>query len=1014
MANQDHSNERRLVALLAAACTLGSLAVAPAANAATTSVTADKAQTTTSQTTEAGNTSDKADATADKTTGTGETGNADNTTAGDANNGNTAAGDTNQNDAAATDVATVTSADGKTVTPYESFSKALAAVKAGEMVTVTQSTSENVDVAQGVENYTVTAAEGAVYSGTMTAHGAVTITGMTFSLDGTNGTTTSVSIQGAGGVVVKNNTFSVAENAANKTYNGVFLAQGSARATIDGNTFNFSVPQGNHERRAVNIQGNPTINEVAITNNKLNVTGAANDKGMVMLLSALGNTANGYGVTNLMVTGNTVTADAESKGSAYGAYVQGVQNMTFTGNSFTNLRQALGSGVATGQNTKSDKVTVGDNTFKGTTFGYNLGNGVTDDGLTFSKPDNGNTNNPNIAAGVPGKDGVITPYATLAEAIKAAQNGDTVTLLSNVTLSSVLTVGKTITLDGRGYSLNGQLVLGAQATGTQITNVHFILNSTTKVTNFSSSVMISAADRVQVTGNTFTITADAKITSGRAVGVNVQTNSGEKVEGTMISGNTFDMADGDSGYHYGVLLTNEVNSGTEAGVINTVISNNTMLGAAKLNKTRFLATYDTAAEPRLGVSGVTVTGNKLAVGEGNYTDLLIDFWGGTTGIIFSGNEFGAGRMGVLFRTQTFQQGKKTALQENITITGNTFNSDTAVVDNGGIKVSEKSPFIFGGEHADENKFGKKTVPFAGASGDSTLFYGVTYRIVGTDELEGFEAVAENGTVANIPSKDGYTTRVYVKVGNDYKLFDPSTKVTGNLTVYVTFTSNGGNGGNGGGTVVYPSSPEVTTKPNKLEYKIGEQFDATGMVVRYRGSTLTPDQYTVTLDTSKPGKVKVFITLNSDPTKATSFEVTVVISDVQVHRLYNPRSGEHFYVSSENEYNALVKSGQWRDEGIGFTMVDYGTPVYRLYNPGGKHLFTTSVKERDVLIGAKWNYEGVAFYVPESSDGSGDSAVKVHRLYNPGNGDHLLTTSANERGVLVMHGWRDEGTAFTAR
>lgn len=218
---------------------------------------------------------------------------------------------------------------------------------------------------------------------------------------------------------------------------------------------------------------------------------------------------------------------------------------------------------------------------------------------------------------------------------------------------------------------------------------------------------------------------------------------------------------------------------------------------------------------------------------------------------------------------------------------------------------------------------------------------------------------------------------------------------------------------------YVTGLTVSSKPNKLEYRIGEQFDGTGMVIKYQPSNgssyvLGPDQYAVTLDTSKPGKVKAFVTLNSDPSKATSFEVTVVISDVKVHRLYNPRSGEHFYVSSENEYNALVKSGQWRDEGIGFTMVDYGTPVYRLYNPGGKHLFTTSVKERDVLIRAKWNYEGVAFYVPESSDGSDDSAAKVYRLYNPGNGDHLLTTSANERGVLVMHGWRDEGTAFTAK
>ena len=212
---------------------------------------------------------------------------------------------------------------------------------------------------------------------------------------------------------------------------------------------------------------------------------------------------------------------------------------------------------------------------------------------------------------------------------------------------------------------------------------------------------------------------------------------------------------------------------------------------------------------------------------------------------------------------------------------------------------------------------------------------------------------------------------------------------------------------------YVTGLTVSSKPNKLEYKIGEQFDGTGMVIKYQPSNgssyvLGPDQYAVTLDTSKPGKVKAFVTLNSDPSKATSFEVTVVISDVKVHRLYNPRSGEHFYVSSENEYNALLRSKQWRDEGIGFTMVDYGTPVYRLYNPGGKHLFTTSVKERDVLIKGKWRYEGVAFYVPEGSK------TEVHRLYNPGSGDHLLTTSANERGVLVMHGWRDEGTAFIAK
>ena len=131
--------------------------------------------------------------------------------------------------------------------------------------------------------------------------------------------------------------------------------------------------------------------------------------------------------------------------------------------------------------------------------------------------------------------------------------------------------------------------------------------------------------------------------------------------------------------------------------------------------------------------------------------------------------------------------------------------------------------------------------------------------------------------------------------------------------------------------------------------------------------------------------------------------------VDVERFYNPRSGEHFYTAGAVEQSVLRASGVWRDEGVAFRMSsDKGTPVYRLYNPGAKHLFTTSQRERDVLVKAGWRFEGIAFYVPDGAK------TDVHRLYNPGNGDHLLTTSANERGVLVMHKWRDEGIAFKAQ
>lgn len=227
-----------------------------------------------------------------------------------------------------------------------------------------------------------------------------------------------------------------------------------------------------------------------------------------------------------------------------------------------------------------------------------------------------------------------------------------------------------------------------------------------------------------------------------------------------------------------------------------------------------------------------------------------------------------------------------------------------------------------------------------------------------------------------------------------------------------------NGSSQPSTPSQPSQPTyrdglvVVSKPNKLEYRIGEQFDGTGMVIKRQladGSSyvLGPDQYTVSLDTSKPGKVKAYVTLDGDPSKTVSFEVTVAVSDVRVHRLYNAHSGEHFYTAGDVEYQTLMKAG-WHDEGIGFTMADYGTPVYRLYRPGGKHLFTTSETERDVLKANKWLYEGVAFYVPENAKSS------VYRLYNPGNGDHLLTTSTNERGVVILHRWHDESVGFQAK
>ena len=541
MANQDHSNERRLVALLAAACTLGSLAVAPAANAATTSVTADKVQTSTSQTTEAGK-NDTATGDTNKGDTTGDTGKND-----AANNGNTAADGTNQGeDAAVNGVATVTSADG-TAKSYPTFAAALAAAQAGETVTLTKNSDES--TVRVDKKITVTAANGAVYSGTMTVHDGATITGMTFSLTGAGGSNTSVSVQGAGDVKIEGNTFGIAENAAVTGYYGIYVQKGSARVSISGNTFDYPTAAKNHNRTAIYLTGQEnTVTDITVTNNTMKVTGAASNKGQTVFIDASGG-RNDYGITNLMVTGNTVSATAETKANATGIYVQGVKGLTFTDNTFTNLSQAVGSGAMPGQNSTSTDIEVGGNDFTGTNTGYGFDkDSVPSGGLTVTKPDKVEASKPSqhIMAGVQQTDGSVVAYSSLAGAIANAAAGSTVVLFENAPLTQPITITKKIVIDAQGHNITGnQLKFETGSDGSAVKNAVFYGSAAAATATPATMVLIDGASGVQVTGNTFVMFADTVTTlPGKVAGVTVQAESGNTATGTVISNNTFKVSTG--------------------------------------------------------------------------------------------------------------------------------------------------------------------------------------------------------------------------------------------------------------------------------------------------------------------------------------------------------------------------------------------------------------------------------------------------------------------------------------
>jgi len=83
-------------------------------------------------------------------------------------------------------------------------------------------------------------------------------------------------------------------------------------------------------------------------------------------------------------------------------------------------------------------------------------------------------------------------------------------------------------------------------------------------------------------------------------------------------------------------------------------------------------------------------------------------------------------------------------------------------------------------------------------------------------------------------------------------------------------------------------------------------------------------------------------INADYTSTFSNPATTPpANSVQMYRVYNPNSGEHFYTQNVAEKNNLVSKG-WRYEGIGWNGPTSGNPVYRLYNPNaGDHHYSAT-------------------------------------------------------------------------
>lgn len=162
---------------------------------------------------------------------------------------------------------------------------------------------------------------------------------------------------------------------------------------------------------------------------------------------------------------------------------------------------------------------------------------------------------------------------------------------------------------------------------------------------------------------------------------------------------------------------------------------------------------------------------------------------------------------------------------------------------------------------------------------------------------------------------------------------------------------------------------------------------------------TPTSSPLTSPTSTPSPKPSIATCTSSPTR-------------KMYRLYNRISGEHLYTANMRERDVLSR-GDWNYEGIGWVApVSSNTPVYRLYNHGlGDHHYTSDSHEVHVLTSKYgWRYEGVGWYSDDCH------SVPVYRQFAPAlrTGSHNYTVDKREYDINNRaNGWQGEGIAWHA-
>lgn len=312
----------------------------------------------------------------------------------------------------------------------------------------------------------------------------------------------------------------------------------------------------------------------------------------------------------------------------------------------------------------------------------------------------------------------------------------------------------------------------------------------------------------------------------------------------------------------------------------------------------------------------------------------------------------------------------------------------------------------------------------GFTGTKSLTYTVKPASIAKASLQNGSAVYTGAEF--VPSLTASFNGSQMKAGTDYTISPAKVKNAG--TYSLTITGKGNFTGKATVSFTVTKKEENITPVEKKEdlssavvatkYKA---YDYTGyyrkpaVTVTCGGRTLTRDKdYTVRYENNKDiGTARIIVTGkgNYRGTATGTFSLVKATETVPVYRLFNRKTGEHFYTTSAYERQVCVNLGVWNAEGIAWYSPKVSSePIYRVSNPnnGYEHHYTKSKSEKDWLVSLGWRDEGIAFY----SDTEG--RIPVYRHYHPiqRTGNHHYTTSKGESDHIVKYErWRYEGVSW---